>query len=284
MWFCQLVLGSVQRDDSNLVNDFENDDDDFAWLEGEVILEGSLYESLLSFASNDSTESLGKMNPISSPDHPKSPTTLVIIDFDDTLFPTDVFLQNPAKLTPRVMLHYSQTILKLLDILSVNNCKVVLLTASCPEDQWMNRQINKYFSRDLQNRLHQLEKFYSRETGRIDKYVSFSQLLRNHIILDNFNVVYSLSDSIFDSYYFELACSEIALTFQCIAIQFVQKPKIEEIPHQLNLVIDQLHDSKKKNHLLLQQSSFNLFAFEYLDNNSLVLNNARMSRGQNLVL
>jgi hypothetical protein len=168
---------------------------------------------------------------------------LFIVDFDDTIFPSTEYVEileqrRKTNFSSRGMSGLSDSVLSLFCTLKSLG-SVVLLTESSHSDNWMNNAIARYFSEATKNYLlTSIPQFYSRDTGRMDKLISFSELIRAHR-KNGGKHVFSFSDSHDDQGTFRAVCDSFE-GIKCGTIKFKANPKLYELVKQLLDVKDRM--------------------------------------------
>jgi hypothetical protein len=151
---------------------------------------------------------------------------VVIVDFDDTLFPTSHYvasIENNMEVNmPELMIDTVERFLNTIDILG----EVVFLTASCPDTQWMLGLVDTHFTR-LASFFRSKRILYSRHHGSLHKLESFNEIID---LFGRERVYISVSDAPIDHFHFQIACMT---DVSCKAIQFHPHPTIALLYHQL---------------------------------------------------
>ena len=151
---------------------------------------------------------------------------VVIVDFDDTFFPTSDFVaaldEDRVANVPKVLVETVETFFHTIDRIG----EVVFLTSSCPYTRWMLSLVDTYYPR-LSPLVRATPIVYSRYHGAGNKLKSFVEIIDRY---GRERVYISVSDSPQDHFHFRLAC---LTNVSCKGVQFIPRPSVVALHAQL---------------------------------------------------
>ena len=180
-------------------------------------------------------------------------TPVIIIDFDDTLFPTTHYLESSkqgldADIPPSLI----KAVDELLSVVSSLG-EVVFLTASCPDTQWMLNLVDSLYT-PVSAKIREKRIFYSRHHGSFHKLDSFKEIIE---LYGRERVYISVSDAPIDHFHFSIAC---LTNVACKAVQFVPRPSLAALIIQLECLADVISSLT-----VYHDPSFSAFSLEFPD-------------------